>query len=242
MDKLIINGDDFGMNERCTKAIARAFSEELITHTSMMANGAYFREAVRLMREEGFSDRVGLHFNLTEGEPLTEEIKRLPDFVSDGRFHKMYLKQPHPLNDAQQGVIYRELSAQALRLRQAGIVIPHADSHHYIHNLAPLAPIAARVCRENHIPRIRLNSTFDSPSHPRMTENRIPNAWWREQGFVTAAHFGRLSDVAGTAIPDNTEIMVHPDLDQNGNLIDRTGMTDGFPTGPTLGKLAELYR
>lgn len=240
MKRLTVNGDDFGMNERCSRAIARAFDEGMITDTTMMANGAYFDEAVALAGERGFSDKIGIHFNITEGEPLTEAIKDLPAFVSDGRFHKQYLKRPYPLSGDESDAVYRELCAQIERIRSAGISVTHADSHHYIHNDSYLAPIVARVCREYGINKIRLNRTFDTAQRPRVTENRIENSWWREQGFMTTAHFGRLADVKEIAVPDSTEIMVHPDLDREGCLIDRTGMTGGFATGERLYALRDI--
>ena len=106
-----------------------------------------------------------------------------------------------------------------------------------VHNLLYLAPIVAGVCREYGVGRIRLNRTFSTPERPMVTEGRIGNSYWREQGFVTCEHFGRLSDVIGRPIPDNTEIMVHPDFDKDGNLIDRTGIEDGCPVGVPLTRL-----
>ncbi len=237
MNGLILNGDDFGMNQRCSLAIAEAFARDILTDTTMMATGEYFSEAVALAREKGFDDRIGIHLNLTEGEPITVDIREIPLFVIDGKFHKAYLKRPRSLTDAEKAAVYRELSAQAARLENAGIRITHADSHHYIHTFTHLAPIAAKVCRQHGIRRIRLNRTFDTPSRPKIIDGRIPNEYWREQGFVTSDHFGRLSDIEGGVIPDNTEIMLHPDYDKNGILIDRTGVKDGCATGKILGSL-----
>ena len=41
-------------------------------------------------------------------------------------------------------------------------------------------------------------------------------------------------DIVGGEIPDNTEILVHPDYDGNGVLIDRRGVRDGIPFGNPL--------
>ena len=234
MSRRIINGDDLGMNARCTQAIAKALELGLITHTSAMANGGYFTQAVGLMKAYGFSDRVGIHFNLTEGVPLTAGIADVSCFVRDGRFHKGYMSAPRPLTQAEQAAVTEELYAQAQRLIDAGIEISHADSHHYIHTFAELAPPVAQVCRELGIPRIRLNRTFDTPARPRVTKDRIDNAFWRGQGFDVTERFGRMSDIAGAPFPDDTEIMVHPDLDREERLIDREGMKDGYPVGHIL--------
>lgn len=227
---LIINGDDYGMNKRCSAAIAQAFAEGRITSATMMANGAYFEEAVAMAKERGFADKIGVHFNLTEGAPLTEDIRSLSDFVSGGRFHKQYLNNPRPLSGEEKEAIRRELAAQAERLRQAGIGITHADSHHYIHHGSEIAPLVAQVCQAYGIGRVRLSRTFGAAERA----HTVPNSWWRERGFVTTRHFGRLSDVVGIEIPDGTEIMVHPDFDRSGVLIDRVGVADGYPYGEAL--------
>ena len=232
MDKVVINGDDYGMNERVSRAIAQALRERLITDTTMLANGAYFDEAVILAREEGFLDRIGIHFNLTEGEPLTGNIAKIADFVTDGHFNKRYLSAPRALTDLEREAIWLELSVQVMRLERAGIRVSHADSHHYIHTYTHIAPIVAALCARHGIRRVRLNRTFDSPERPLVTEGRVDNSFWHE-GFETTRSFGRLSDVRD-GIPAGTEVMVHPDYDRSGVLIDRTGMRDGWPTGEKL--------
>jgi len=54
---VIINADDFGMSESCSRAIALAFEKGLVTDTTMMATGDFFDEAVGLAKEQGFLDR-----------------------------------------------------------------------------------------------------------------------------------------------------------------------------------------
>lgn len=228
MKRLIINGDDFGMNAHCSKAIAQAFSERLITDTTVVANGEYFAEAAALAREQGFIDRIGIHFNLTEGDPLTEDIRKLSDFTHDGSFHKHFLRDPHPLSDREKEAVYAELCAQVERLRAAGIAITHADSHHYIHNAPFLAPIVMQICKRYGINKIRLKRNFFEKKEP---EN---NTFWRENGFITTSFFGRISDIEQRELPDNTEIIVHPDFDNDGVLIDRAGTENGTPVGKKL--------
>lgn len=234
MPRVTINGDDFGMNESCTRAILGALCEGLITDTTMMANGLFFDEAVQMAKEYGAADRIGVHFNLTEGRPLTSGIMALPLFVKDGEFHRAFLHQPRELNKSERKAVLAELSAQAERLRSIGVVITHADSHHYLHTYRALAPIFAEACHHCGIDSIRLNRTLDTPAHPRVTAGRINNRFWREQGLKTTAQFGRYTDLFHTEIPECTEILVHPDFDKEGRLIDRTAMIDGIPSGEVL--------
>ena len=234
MPRVTINGDDLGMNKSCTTAILRALREGLITDTTMMANGVFFDDAVRLAKESGFADRIGVHFNLSEGQPLTQEIKDVPLFTENGCFHHRFMYSPRELDERERQAVFAELCAQAERIMNVGIAITHADSHHYLHTYEALAPIVAEVCRHCGIRRIRLNRTIDTPAHPRVSEHRIDNRYWREQGFLTTAHFGRYTDLFETEIPDGTEILVHPDFDKDGRLIDRIAVIDGFPSGAPL--------
>ena len=229
----IVNADDFGLNEHCSKAIAQAFKKGLITDTTMMATGEYFDEAIELAKEQGFIDKIGIHLNLTEGEPLTEEIKGCPRFVTDGRFNKQY-DRTKPLLNEEKVAIEKELTAQVEKIQDAGIVITHADSHHHIHTGIFVAPIAAKVCKEHGITKMRLHRNLGHISAiKRFVKNKY-NRWLHKQGFITTNYFAYIIDIENTEIPDNTEIMVHPDFDKDGVLIDRRGMEGGFPVGYKL--------
>lgn len=233
MNRIIINGDDFGMNERCSRAIAQALREGLITDTTMMANGAYFDEAVALAREQGFDDRIGVHFNLTEGEPLTERIKDCAVFVSDGFFRKPHGDYP-ALTDEEAEAAYLELTAQVNRLSAAGIRATHADSHHYIHDAAQIAPIVIRVCREHNIACIRLRrNLWDIPVSDALAIAAC-NERLRAAGMRTPSAFGKLRELGDHTLPDGAELLVHPDYDRGGALIDRVGMADGDPVGKVI--------
>lgn len=234
MDRIIINGDDYGLNERCSKAIAAAFAEGLITDTTMMATGEYFDEAMKLAREKGFADKIGVHLSLTEGLPLTEDIKSCPDFVENGRFHHGNNRLDQPLSVSEEGAVYRELTAQIEKLLRAGIEITHADSHHYVHTAVFLAPVVARVCREHGILKIRLAKNLAKRKGAGFLVKENFNSWLRSQGFRTTDYFASLREIENTEIPDDCEILVHPDFDKNGVLIDRAGLENGFPTGKKL--------
>ena len=71
----IVNADDFGLNQSVNRAIAESFRNGLCLNTTLIVNMPYADEAVEIAYKEGFSDRVGLHLNLTEGVPLTEPIR-----------------------------------------------------------------------------------------------------------------------------------------------------------------------
>ena len=234
MASIIINGDDYGLNGHCSRAIAMAFDKGMITDTTVMATGAFFEEAVALAAEKGFFDRIGIHLNLTEGEPLTDGIKRFPIFVTEGRFNKC-CDHLRSLTPDELKAAYDELNAQIDRAQAAGIALTHADSHHHIHIDRYLGPTALRVCRERGISRIRLSRIKRNDSDESRREAEEYNRVLRKSGFVTADSFVYAVDVEDCAgLSGCTEILVHPDFDKNGVLIDRRGVRDGYPFGDPL--------
>lgn len=235
---LIINADDFGLSSSVNRAIATAFQDGLISDTTMLANGKAFNEAVKIAKVGGFEKKVGVHFNLTEGEPLTDDIKECSSFCENGIFHHKN-NRLKPLSRFEKSAVYKELSAQAEKIKSAGFSIDHADSHHHIHTAFFIAPIVFRICKENAIDKIRLHRNIGNvPSYKRIIKN-LYNKALRKKGFITTDYFGSLKDISDVPPPDKLEIMVHPDYDKNDVLIDRRDFIDGIPAGVPLYSIAD---
>ena len=236
----IINADDFGLSTSVNRAITEAFGRSLISDTTMMANKAAFDEAVTLANENGFSDNVGVHFNLTEGEPLTDDIKKCSAFCENGFFHNR-INRLKPLNSAEKTAVYKELYAQAEKIRRAGFRIDHADSHHHIHTSVFIAPVVFIVCKEFDIKKLRIHRNIGNiPAYKKTIKNAY-NKSLRKKGFLTIDYFGSLDDIMNTSLPENLEIMVHPDYDKDNILIDRREFIDGVPSGIPLFSVPEKF-
>lgn len=241
MKTILINADDFGLNSSCTEAICEAFEKNLITDTTLVANGEAFQKALNAIKQYDLYSKVGIHFNLTEGMPLTEEIRKLDFFVNSGRFHGE-VNRIRPLSKAEKNAVYEELTAQAKRLKAAGVKISHADSHHHIHTSLFIAPIVVRVCKEQKINKIRLHRNIGSISFLKRITKKIFNAWIVLKGFKTVKYFGSMEDVELTGIMDNLEIMVHPEYNARGELIDKTDVKAGVAMGLSLKKFDDNYK
>ncbi len=228
---IIINADDFGLSDSVNRAVADAFHKNLISDTTLLANGSAFDNAVIIAKQRDFSENVGIHFNLTAGEPLTNGIKECRSFCENGIFHHRN-NRIKPLSEKEKSAVYTELKAQAEKLKNAGFEIDHADSHHHIHTAVFIAPIVFRVCSEFGIDKIRIHrNTGKIPQHKRIVK-RLYNSALRKK-FKTTDYFGRSADV-DKAVLGTLEIMVHPDYDKDGILIDRSGFKDGIPMGLPL--------
>lgn len=236
---VIINADDFGLSASVNRAIATAFENKLISNTTMLANGQAFDEAVTAAQAGGFTERVGIHFNLTEGKPLTEDITKFPSFCKDGVFHKK-INRLKPLSKAEKAAVYKELTAQALKIKNAGFNIDHADSHHHIHTAVFISPIVFSVCREFGINKIRLHRNTGNIRFYKKTVKNVYNRGLRNKGFVTTDYFGSLKDICDV-LPESLEIMVHPDYDKDGVIIDRRDFINGVPSGVPLYSIAEKF-
>ncbi len=220
MNRIVVNADDFGLTQSCTGAIIEAFRKNYITDTTMLANGEAVDLAVKYAVAE-FDGKVGIHFNLTEGKPLTESIASFSEFCENGIFHG-HINRYKPLSGKAKKAVYEELSAQANKIQAAGINISHADSHHHIHTAPFIAPIVFRVCKEYGIRKIRLHRNIGAISGYKKLMKKAYNKKLRKQ-IVSTDYFGSLED-AKAGLPDGiVEIMVHPDFDDIGNLIDREG-------------------
>lgn len=239
---IIINADDYGLNEHCSKAIAQAFREGLVTDATIMATGTYFDEAVTLAKEEGFDDNIGIHLNLTEGVPLTEGIQSCDAFVENGRFFHRD-NRIRLLTEEEERLVYRELCAQIEKVQDAGIRITHADSHHYIYTRSMIAPIAIQACREHGIDKMRIARNFGNIPLFERFRNGVFNDWLHSQHIKTVRYFGPLRGLdESSVIFDNTEILVHPDYDRDGVLIDRRSTENGVPVGVKLPDLCQIHR
>ena len=240
--KLIINADDFGLTESCSKAIAEAFAEGWITSTTACANGAYIEEALQLAKAGDFLDKIGIHINLTEGKSLTDAIAEDPFFCENGVFHGHIdrLKKP---TKAQLAMIEEEVTAQVERLLALGYEISHADSHHHIHTCVYFEKTIKDVLFQYDINKIRLHRNIGKiPFYKRVVKNWYNNKL-RKQGFTTCQYFGGGEDISYSHRKKTgvIEIMVHPDYSKDGTLIDRVLEEDGYKIGDPLGLVLDIF-
>lgn len=238
MNRLIINADDFGLTKSCTEAIFKAMSEGIITDTTMVANGEAFELGVKLSKEPVMAEKIGIHFNLTEGRPLTDEMSSCGRIVCDGKFlgRAANIKKL-VLNSKEKIAIEKELRTQAKRISDSDIKIVHADSHHHVHNGPFIGRIVFKICDEFTIRKIRIHRNLGNINNLKRMLKNILSKKIRQRGFATTDFFGGGEDYCNIQIREKDtvyELMVHPDFDKDGNLIDRTEIVEGNPVGPKL--------
>lgn len=223
---VVINADDFGWNRSCSLAILEAYEKKYITTTTMMSTGVFFDEAVNLIKKSELKDYVGLHFDLTEGVPLTSGIRNDPFFCDSKGFFHDHVKRYFPLDRKQQHCVYEELKAQLNRFVKTGLNIHHVDSHHHIHTAPFIYPIFKKVMDAYGIKKIRISRNIGV-----MSVKKTVAKWLFNNLLIGSANsysdlFGSFEDFIETRIEGKSglvEIMCHPDYDVQGHIVDRSG-------------------
>ncbi len=171
--RIIINADDFGFSRHVTDAIVDCHTNGIVTSTTVMANMPAVEYAARLAPEHPRLG-VGVHVNLTEGEPVAgvERVRGL--LGEDGLF---------PGNAAQTKRLWRakalypaireEIRAQVQKVVDLGIQPTHCDSHHGINRMPLVRQALIEVLHEFSIPCARTTLSW----HRRVPGEGSPAVW-----------------------------------------------------------------
>ena len=145
---LTLCADDFGLSAPISRGITMLARAERLSDISCITNATHWREASRSLRDLPRSVTVGLHFNLTEGRPLSADLARVwPELPSLPKLLLMsHLRQLPAL------ALRFEWQAQLDAFVQAtGRPPAMVDGHQHVHHLpllrqvvldgiAPMAP------------------------------------------------------------------------------------------------------
>ena len=211
--EFIVHADDFGYSESVNHCIDKCFAENWLSETSLMVNMSACDEAVEIAHRHGYSHRVGLHLNLTEGTPLTEPIRECPRFCSrNGLFNKVFHVSTRGrffLTQKERIAVQIEILAQLKKFCAYGGLMMKVDSHHHAHTdwsiYTILKPIALelgftdmRISADMH--KVRLDKEFYKRLYNRNVRNH----------FNTTDHFDGIVPELITNASGKTEVMVHP--------------------------------
>jgi len=194
---LVINADDFGLAPGVNRAIIELYRRGIVSSTSIMANMPGFQSAVRMARTvPGLG--VGLHFNITDGFPVSPSprVRSLVD--ENGRFSGQ-------LGAWREEDIATELQAQWTRCTELGLLLTHLDAHQdpQVHPIVyrPMVQwaLSKRVCmrRMERPPVAELQ-------HPVSADRLISDSYYEGDGKE------RLLKHLHSLQPGITEINCHP--------------------------------
>lgn len=232
MRRLILNADDFGINEQRSHGIVMCREQGILTSASIIPNYPGSAKAARLAKERDVSS--GLHLNLTTGSPMSRNSDIESLITIDGYFlgrdtleRVLMEKQVDPVH------IERELRTQVEWFLSSCGQPTHVDSHHHIHVHPTIAPIVITVLDRYAIPFVRIPSEPPLPFGYEISQTqsafikklseRADNArkLYAANGIGSTDHFRGLA-FAGNASKRNfrhiigrlpegtTELMMHP--------------------------------
>ena len=143
--KLIINADDLGLCNSVNEAIYKVFKAGNLTSATMMVNMPGSANAIDLVKG-GTGPIIGLHFNLTEGRPISKASSLIG---LEGFFlpRKELIKKVI-LNKIDPADVQNELLAQMEVFNCQGIPFYHVDSHQHILMIPQLFNIVQPILEE----------------------------------------------------------------------------------------------
>lgn len=218
MNRIIVNADDFGISETVNQAVVNAFKSGIISSTSIMANMPAFDDAVKKAYENNLANKIGLHFNIMEGVPLTDLIKQCPRLCEDGNTFSYKRNTVFKWTKKEKKAIREEFCAQYDKVVNAGIIPTHLDSHVHSHTEIPIFLIISKLLKDKNITKIRRSRNL-GVSFKVLPYKFIINTLYRLKGLKMTKYFTEYGSQSN--ISNDIELMCHPTIDMStGCLVD----------------------
>lgn len=158
MKRIIINADDFGMNEYVNDAIILGHKNGIITSTSLVASGDNFNDAIKLANQNP-NLGIGIHSTLIGGLKPLSNVKDVPSLVNEnGVFfdsHTEFIKRVYS-KKINFNEVYHELDLQFKKILSSNLNITHVDGHQHLHILPEVLPIIFALMKQYNINKIRI--------------------------------------------------------------------------------------
>ncbi|WHS62362.1 ChbG/HpnK family deacetylase [Pseudomonas sp. G2-4] len=224
--QVIVNADDFGLSLSENELILRAFEAGVISSATAMANMPAFDQACELARHPLLEGRIGLHFNLTYGSPLSQSITSRAAFCDiNGEFDLNLSRYCLRLSAKDQAAVKEELQAQWQHCLDRGLRPSHLDSHQHVHNIWPIGALVARFAARHGVPVRLARNLGPNLNTPKRIFKTLLNRRLRRLCGATADYVCTPADLHHAAPPDHgsLEVIVHP-LQMDGDFGDASLM------------------
>lgn len=133
---LLVNADDFGRTPGVSQGILTAHLNGIVTSTTVMANLPGAAQALRRALVEAPQLAIGVHLNLTRGQPLLPP-EQLPGLVSSEGTFRPYPELCAAISKLPPEMVRREWEAQIKAVQDLGASVDHLDSHHFVAEVTP---------------------------------------------------------------------------------------------------------
>ncbi len=223
---ILINADDFGLNNEVNRAIVDLLKSGRIQRTTLMVNMPSAKEACQMAIENGLIEKVGLHVNLTEGNPLSNEITKTR-FCQYGAFNRKEVESGTRLHifSSEKRAVRNEVQAQFEKFKElTGHYPKHVDGHRHVHNYLPFLFIIIRIAKKFQVESMRIGinlydrkkASFAKKAY-KFVLNTIIKRTFKHTDFMGA--YLEYVDYFDAPQDKTCEVMVHPTY-YNGKIVD----------------------
>ena len=231
MRRLVINADDLGFTPAVNRGIFECAEAGSITSASVMVNTPGFDDAMK--GRVSLNMGLGLHLNLIDGPPLSKAPSLTNPATGEHWSFAQFLARATARIIRPEDVL-AEVTAQFRRLKSAGVMPTHVDSHRHthVHPVVWPAVLAAAAAEGVGMVRVPREPYELNAKRPRATIAKLllgvamhggaSRASARLAGLRTADHFAGISLQASATFaadvvaiieslqPGLTELVVHP--------------------------------
>lgn len=197
MRKLVITIDDFGLTEGINTAVDKLLAKGSVRNISVMVNAPSFENAKGIIAKYYDTNiSFGLHFNIYEGKPITDNEALKPLLDKNGNFLASLPKiiVAFKLNGNKLlNALECELKAQYDILAKS-TKVSHIDVHKFL-AFTPVIKITDKVAKEFNIPYIRI------PLDPFVTDDLNFSRASISAYFVSLFAKRLLADIDSFSIP-----------------------------------------
>lgn len=235
MKKVIINADDFGLDEHTVEWTIKGFERGALTSATIMAGMPGTATAIAYAKAHPqFS--FGVHFYLVDETPMSDP-KDIPSMI-DPKTGKLWLTRQFILRNfaglIRVSDIVTEMHAQYSAIASTGLQISHVDGHGHNHRLPRSIQALRELSKLEGVKQLRVRRCQDIVvGREGLLGKLINNPMQKklsQSGFAMTDHFamnaGHTSDRKWfshllASLPDGlTEIGVHPGNDEEWRKID----------------------
>lgn len=235
MKKIIVNADDFGLDDHTVEWTIKGFECGALTSATIMAGMPATDKAVAYARAHPqFS--FGVHFYLVDETPMCrpEEISSMIDPKTGKLWQTRKFIVRNFLGLIKVEDLKREMRAQYLAIKNAGVPISHVDGHGHNHRLPQSIRALAELKDELGFTKVRRCQDLSVVGGKLGLLSRAINGSMQKRldkaGFRATDHFlmnaGHTDDAkwfskALELLPEGVaEIGVHPGVDEEWRKID----------------------
>lgn len=154
--RVIVNADDLGISLDVNRHIEECIKQGIVSSTTLLVNAPAFEDGVRIAKQYS-QVSVGIHLNLIEFAPLTNEdvFREFGVVDDDGNFIEGAIFVANCKDERLKKAIFEEWDEQINKFEAAGIIPTHIDSHEHTHTIIALQDVLCRVMDKHGIKRVR---------------------------------------------------------------------------------------